>query len=85
MKNLEWLELTVYGMASVFPCFRSLQNLRSIWLKFMHYTLVDNDLTRLVPLERLGSLGLGSTHDGERLDAAFVDADLFATVLGFLP
>lgn len=85
MKNLEWLELTVYGMTSVFPSLRELQNLKFMWLKFMHYSLSDSDMTYLVPLKRLGSLELDSHNDGEDLDATLLDTDLFAAVLGSLP
>ncbi|KAH0283288.1 hypothetical protein M436DRAFT_85976 [Aureobasidium namibiae CBS 147.97] len=83
--QLERLELTVDGTASVFPYLRGLKNLWSIWLKFTHYTLSDNDLAYLVLLKRLKYLELTSTHDGERLDATLLNADPFATVLGSLP
>lgn len=83
--QLERLELTVHGTASVFPCLRGLKNLSSIWLKFTHYSLSDNDLTYLVPLTRLKYLELTNTHNGELLDATLLDPNLFATVLGSLP
>ena len=83
--QLERLERTVHGTDSVFPCLRSLKNLWSIYLKFTHYSLSDNDLTYLVPLEKLKYLKLTSTNDGELLDGTLLDADLFATVLGSLP
>ena len=83
--QLERLELTVHGTASVFPCLRGLKNLSSIWLKFTHYSLSDNDLTYLVPLKRLKYLELTNTHNDKLLDATLLDPNLFATVLGSLP
>lgn len=83
--QLERLELTVHVTANGFPCLRGLKNLWSIWLKFTHYSLSDNDLTYLVPLKKLKYLELTSTNDGELLDATLLNADLFATVLGSLP
>ena len=85
MKQLERLELAVYGTTSVFPSLRGLKNSSSIWLKFHNYTLTNDDVSHLVPLKQLAYIELCETNDAELLDATLIDANLFAAVLGTLP
>jgi hypothetical protein len=82
---LKILHLDVYGAGSVFRHIRHLKHLWSVWLKFDPYVLTDNDLSHLPSLESLEMLELSGVEWRDGLDARFINADVFATVLGSLP
>jgi hypothetical protein len=86
LKNLQTLYLTAIGVSSIFPYLSGLKNLRSIWVEFMSYSLTDDDLTYLIPLEKLQFIEFGDCDlQGQPLQASFIRGDLLAAVLGSLP
>jgi hypothetical protein len=86
LENLQTLYLTATGMSSIFPYLSGLKNLRSIWIKFMSYSLTDDDLTYLIPLKKLQFTEFGDCNlQGRPLQASFIRGDLLAAVLGSLP
>jgi hypothetical protein len=85
-ENLQTLYLTATGMSSIFPYLSGIKNLRSIWVKFMSYSLTDDDLTYLIPLKKLQFIEFGDCDlQGQPLQASFIRGDLLAAVLGALP
>jgi hypothetical protein len=86
LENLQTLYLTATGMSSIFSYFSGLKNLRSIWVKFVSYSLTADDLTYLIPLKKLVFIEFGDCDQhGQPLQASFIRGDLLAAVLGSLP
>jgi hypothetical protein len=86
LENLQTLYLTATGMSSIFPYLSGLKNLRSIWIKFVSYSLTDDDLTYLITLKKLQFIEFGDCNlQGRPLQASFIRGDLLAAVLGSLP
>jgi hypothetical protein len=85
LELLKVLHLDVYGAGSIFRHIRHFKQLWSIWLKFDSYVLQDNDLSHLAPLTSLEMLELSGVEWKDGLDARFINADVFATVLGSMP